>query len=78
MTEMGAGLVSSVEGQGATGDGPSWAEVRNAFDLAADWIHLGSSQYLASHPLSVGEAIERHRLLSTEIRSSPLMRTKTS
>ncbi|MFL6213337.1 MAG: aminotransferase class V-fold PLP-dependent enzyme [Blastocatellia bacterium] len=39
----------------------SWDAVRDQFDLAGDCIHLGASQFIASHPRPVREAIERHR-----------------
>lgn len=42
-----------------TGD-ISWQRVRDEFDLAPDWIHLGSF-YLASNPRAVREAVERYR-----------------
>jgi selenocysteine lyase/cysteine desulfurase len=38
----------------------SWKRVRMEFDLAPDWIHLGSF-YLVSHPRMVREAVERYR-----------------
>jgi isopenicillin-N epimerase len=38
-----------------------WANVRAAFELSPDYIHLGAGQFLASHPQPVREAIERHR-----------------
>lgn len=39
----------------------SWTDVRFQFALDPDWIHLGASQFIASHPRVVREAIERHR-----------------
>jgi isopenicillin-N epimerase len=38
-----------------------WAAVREQFDLSPELVHLGASQYLASHPRPVREAIDRHR-----------------
>jgi isopenicillin-N epimerase len=38
-----------------------WADVRRQFDLDPDLVHLGSSQFIASHPRPVRAAIERHR-----------------
>jgi isopenicillin-N epimerase len=38
-----------------------WNEVRNQFDLSDDYIHIGTSQFIASHPHHVHEAIERYR-----------------
>ncbi|APR76238.1 Aminotransferase, class V [Minicystis rosea] len=40
--------------------GDAWQDVRSAFNLSPDWIHLGGF-LLASHPKPVREAIERHR-----------------
>ena len=39
---------------------PDWEWVRAQFDLATDYVHM-SSFYLASHPRSVRDEIERHR-----------------
>lgn len=39
---------------------PEWAEVRGQFDLSPDKIHL-SALYIASHPRTVRNAIDRHR-----------------
>jgi isopenicillin-N epimerase len=38
-----------------------WEGVRAEFNLAPDWIHLGSF-FLASHPRAVRDAVERHRI----------------
>jgi isopenicillin-N epimerase len=38
-----------------------WAAVRAQFNLSPDLAHLGTSQYLASHPRPVADAIARHR-----------------
>jgi selenocysteine lyase/cysteine desulfurase len=38
-----------------------WEEVRALFNITSEYIHLGGSQFLASHPRPVQEAIERHR-----------------
>lgn len=48
---------------------PDWAQVRDEFDLARDYIHL-SSFFLASHPRTVREAVERHR---REIDANPFL-----
>jgi isopenicillin-N epimerase len=37
-----------------------WEEVRASFALSRDFLHFGGN-YLASHPIAVREAIERHR-----------------
>ncbi|MFD2615415.1 aminotransferase class V-fold PLP-dependent enzyme [Paenibacillus gansuensis] len=42
---------------------PDWDAVRSLFRLDPDYIHLGSSQFIASHPLPVREAIGRYRVL---------------
>jgi isopenicillin-N epimerase len=42
-------------------DAQFWASVRGQFDLAPDWVHLGTSQFLASHPAPVREAIQQYR-----------------
>ena len=67
-----AGAASQEEpgGASAPGDAPpalgglqtsmSWKRVRMEFDLAPDWIHLGTF-YLVSHPRMVREAVERYR-----------------
>jgi len=39
----------------------SWDAVRAEFALDPSWVHLGTSQFLASHPRPVREAIERYR-----------------
>jgi isopenicillin-N epimerase len=41
--------------------GTSWEAVRAEFALDRSWTHLGTSQFFASHPRPVREAIERHR-----------------
>lgn len=41
----------------------SWAAVRAQFDLAPDYLHLGASQFIASHPRPVREAIAHYRRL---------------
>lgn len=38
----------------------SWAQVRDQFELAPEWVHM-SGLYLASHPAPVRAAIETHR-----------------
>ncbi|HEY7531523.1 MAG TPA: aminotransferase class V-fold PLP-dependent enzyme [Nitrospiraceae bacterium] len=38
----------------------TWESVRNQFPLSPELIHMAGF-FLASHPVSVGEAIERHR-----------------
>lgn len=38
-----------------------WADVRAQFDLAPEWVQLGTAQFLASHPREVRAAIARHR-----------------
>jgi hypothetical protein len=38
----------------------NWSVVREQFDLAPEYVHLGLF-YLASHPRPVREAIERYR-----------------
>lgn len=38
-----------------------WEAVRSAFLLDPDYIHIGASQFLSSHPVQVRAAIERHR-----------------
>jgi isopenicillin-N epimerase len=40
---------------------PDWSEVRAQFELAPEFIHIGASQFIASHPRIVREAIELHR-----------------
>lgn len=43
---------------------PDWAAVRAQFDLTPAYLHLGSSQFIASHPRPVREAIAHyHRVL---------------
>ncbi|WP_439620689.1 aminotransferase class V-fold PLP-dependent enzyme [Gemmata sp.] len=41
--------------------GADWEAVRRELDLDYRYAHLGASQYIASHPRPVREAIERHR-----------------
>ncbi|MDB5083590.1 MAG: Aminotransferase, class [Bacilli bacterium] len=38
-----------------------WDSVQQQFSLSPEYIHLGASQFIASHPRPVQEAIERHR-----------------
>ena len=38
-----------------------WQQVREAFDFTPEFSHLGAAQFIASHPLPVRQAIERHR-----------------
>ncbi len=40
---------------------PDWERVKAMFNLSPDFIHLGTSQYIASHPTPVREEIDRHR-----------------
>jgi isopenicillin-N epimerase len=48
-------------GLASTPNAPAWQAIRNQFDqLSTDHIHL-SSFFLASHPRTVREAIEKHR-----------------
>jgi isopenicillin-N epimerase len=51
----------------AAAGGPiaDWAEVRGAFSLSPEYVHLGLF-LLASHPRPVREAVERHRRLLDE------------
>ncbi|MFC0216421.1 aminotransferase class V-fold PLP-dependent enzyme [Paenibacillus chartarius] len=39
----------------------NWDTVRRQFELSTDYIHLGASQFIASHPKPVREAIVRYR-----------------
>jgi selenocysteine lyase/cysteine desulfurase len=39
----------------------TWKWVRQQFELTQDYKHLGASQFIASHPKMVRDAIERHR-----------------
>jgi isopenicillin-N epimerase len=47
-----------------------WEEIKALFPLSPDYIHLATSQYLASHPRPVAEAIDRHR---RELDSNPVL-----
>lgn len=39
-----------------------WTWVRSEFDqLSPDWVHLGTSQFIASHPRMVRQAIEKYK-----------------
>jgi isopenicillin-N epimerase len=38
-----------------------WEHVRAQFRLDPDYVHIGTSQYISSHPRRVREAIERYR-----------------
>src|SRR5438105_3526018 len=38
-----------------------WQSVRDEFNLSPEYIHLGSSQFISSHPRMVREAVDRHR-----------------
>jgi isopenicillin-N epimerase len=38
-----------------------WREVKRGFDLDPTWVHLGTAQFLASHPRRVRRAIGRYR-----------------
>lgn len=42
---------------------PDWAAVRAQFDLTPDFLHLGASQFIASHPRPVREALAHYRRL---------------
>ncbi|HEX8328135.1 MAG TPA: aminotransferase class V-fold PLP-dependent enzyme [Hymenobacter sp.] len=44
----------------------SWEEVRAQFNLTPDYLHLGASQFIASHPKPVREAIAHYRRLLDE------------
>ncbi len=39
----------------------NWEEIRAQFNLSEEYIHLGASQFIASIPKPVSEAIDRHR-----------------
>ena len=39
---------------------PDWAAVRAQFDLTPEYLHLGASQFIASHPRPVREAIAHY------------------
>ena len=39
----------------------AWLDIRSKFNLHPGYIHLAASQFLASHPTPVREAIARHR-----------------
>nr|WP_239565236.1 aminotransferase class V-fold PLP-dependent enzyme [Brevibacillus fulvus] len=47
-----------------------WEAIRSLFQLSPDYIHLGTSQYFASHPKPVREAIDHHR---RELDKNPVM-----
>ena len=40
---------------------PSWEQIRNLFEINRDFIQLGASQFIASHPRPVSDAIEFYR-----------------
>jgi selenocysteine lyase/cysteine desulfurase len=44
----------------------SWNEIRAQFNLTPDYLHLGASQFIASHPRPVREAIAHYRRLLDE------------
>lgn len=56
----GTAGTTQVYGAAPAGVVPDWEWVRAQFDLAPDYVHM-SSFYLASHPRSVRDEIERHR-----------------
>jgi selenocysteine lyase/cysteine desulfurase len=56
----GTAGTAQVPGTVPAGTGPDWDWVRAQFDLAPDYVHM-SGFYLASHPHSVRDEIERHR-----------------
>ena len=56
----GTACMAQVPGAAPAGAGADWGWVRAQFDLAPDHVHM-SSFYIASHPRSVREEIERHR-----------------
>lgn len=47
-----------------------WEAVRSQFRLDPEWVHLGTSQYFASHPTHVREAIAHH---AKELDANPAM-----
>ncbi|WP_409305025.1 aminotransferase class V-fold PLP-dependent enzyme [Peribacillus sp. SCS-155] len=38
-----------------------WSSLREQFNLEKDLIHIGSSQFISSHPMYIHKAIERYR-----------------
>jgi selenocysteine lyase/cysteine desulfurase len=40
---------------------PDWKEIREQFELDRSYVQLGTSQFIASHPKPVREAIDRYR-----------------
>ncbi|WP_197076683.1 aminotransferase class V-fold PLP-dependent enzyme [Hymenobacter terrenus] len=50
-----------------------WEAVRAQFALTPEYLHLGASQFIASHPKSVREAIAHYRRLLDE---NPVPRTQ--
>ncbi|RTQ51575.1 aminotransferase class V-fold PLP-dependent enzyme [Hymenobacter gummosus] len=50
----------------------SWDAVRAQFNLAPDYLHLGASQFIASHPRPVREALAHYRRLLDE---NPVLNT---
>ncbi|MFB9991461.1 aminotransferase class V-fold PLP-dependent enzyme [Deinococcus oregonensis] len=52
-----------------------WMQVRAEFNLSPEWLHLGASQFLASHPRMVREALEHHRRLLDE---NPVMQVEAN
>jgi hypothetical protein len=55
--------------------GESWEAVRAQFALAPDGIHLGTAQFLSSHPRIVRDAIARHR---RELDANPVACTEAN
>jgi isopenicillin-N epimerase len=47
-----------------------WEAIKSLFNLSPEYIHLGTSQYIASHPTPVREAIDQHR---HELDSNPVL-----
>src|SRR5438105_14738288 len=58
---LGAGLLAAAPAGALGAPAPDdWGADRDQFELSRDWIHMGGL-YLASHPATVREAIDRHR-----------------
>ena len=63
---------------------PDWAAVRAQFALTPEYLHLGASQFIASHPRPVREAIAHYRrvldenpvLCTQELENSEMQRVR--
>jgi selenocysteine lyase/cysteine desulfurase len=59
-------MIDSAKATSRLASAPSWDAVRAQFNLTPELLHLGASQFIATHPRPVREAIAHYRRLLDE------------